>query len=118
MFAEAGLGYGLFGWLSIHGVTELSAICVACAGGAQLGLAVLLPGNTSRREALRLAGKDAVKLMILAGLMLIAAAIIEGFFRQLVQDTEMRLFIGWGIGALWLAWLMLAGRGPEIESDL
>jgi len=118
MFAEAGLGYELFGWLSIHGVTELSAICVACAGGAQLGLAVILPGNTTRREALRLAGKDAVKLMILAGLILIAAAIIEGFFRQLVQDTELRLFIGWGIGALWLAWLMLAGRGPERERDL
>ncbi|MDG1473015.1 MAG: stage II sporulation protein M [Ascidiaceihabitans sp.] len=118
MFAEAGLGYELFGWLSIHGVTELSAICVACAGGAQLGLAVLLPGNITRREALRLAGRDAVKLMILAGLMLIAAAIIEGFFRQLVQNTELRLIIGWGIGALWLAWLMLAGRGPEIEHDL
>lgn len=118
MFAEAGLGYELFGWLSIHGVTELSAICVACAGGAQLGLAVLLPGNNTRREALRLAGKDAVKLMILAGLMLIAAAIIEGFFRQLVQSTELRLFIGWGIGALWMAWLMLAGRGPEPEREL
>mgnify|MGYP000536595414 CR=1 FL=1 len=110
MFAQAGLGYEVFGWLSIHGVTELSAIAVACAGGAQLGLAVLLPGNNTRREALRRAGPDAVKLMILAGLMLIAAAVIEGFFRQLVQSTELRLFIGWGIGALWLAWLLLSGR--------
>ena len=117
MFAEAGLAYELLGWLSIHGVTELSAICMACAGGAQLGLAVLLPGNHSRKEALRRAGKDAVKLMILAGLMLIAAALIEGFLRQLVQVTEVRLAIGWGIGALWLAWIMLAGRGPEPERE-
>lgn len=110
MFAEAGLGYELFGWLSIHGVTELSAICVAAAGGAQLGLAVVLPGNKTRRQALQERGRDAVKLCILAGLMLIVAAIVEGFFRQIVQSTELRLIIGWGLGVGWLAWLLLAGR--------
>ncbi len=114
MFAQAGLGYELLGWLSIHGVTELSAICVACAGGAQMGLAVLLPGNQTRRAALRDRGRDAVKLMILAGLMLIVAAVVEGFLRQLVQSTELRLVIGWGLGLMWLAWLLLSGRdGPR-----
>ncbi|QYX55720.1 stage II sporulation protein M [Roseovarius sp. SCSIO 43702] len=110
MFAQAGLGYELFGWLSIHGVTELSAICVACAGGAQLGLAVLLPGNRTRRAALRERGRDAVKLMVLAGLMLIVAAFVEGFLRQTVQSTELRLAIGWGLGLGWIAWLLLSGR--------
>lgn len=110
MFANAGLGLDVFGWLSIHGVTEISAICVACAGGAQLGLAVLLPGQKTRRSALRDKGRDAVKLLILAGLMLIVAGLVEGFLRQLVQPTEWRLIIGWGLGALWLAWLTLSGR--------
>lgn len=115
MFDEKGLGYDLTGWLSIHGVTELAAICIACAGGAQLGLAMLLPGDLTRREALRHRGRDAVKLMLLAALMLVAAAVLEGFFRQTVQTTEVRLAIGWGIGALWAAWLLLAGRerGPQ-----
>jgi uncharacterized membrane protein SpoIIM required for sporulation len=111
MYAEKGLGYELLGWLSIHGVTEMSAICIACAGGAQLGLAVLLPGDGSRADALRERGRDAVKLMILAGLMLIVAALIEGFLRQMVQGTALRLVLGWGIGLAWLAWLTLAGRG-------
>lgn len=110
MFDEKGLGYELTGWLSIHGVTELAAICIACAGGAQLGLAMLLPGDLTRREALRRRGRDAVKLMLLAALMLVAAAVLEGFFRQTVTSTETRLAIGWGIGALWAAWLLLAGR--------
>ncbi len=35
-FAAKGLAYDLFAWLSIHGVTELAAICIACAGGAQI----------------------------------------------------------------------------------
>ncbi|MEM6464504.1 MAG: stage II sporulation protein M [Pseudomonadota bacterium] len=110
IFVDAGLGFDVFGWLSIHGVTELAAICIACAGGAQLGLAVLIPGQKSRRSALREKGRDAVKLMILAGLMLIVAALVEGYLRQLVQPTEWRLVIGWGLGIFWLGWLMLAGR--------
>ena len=79
-----------------------------------MGLAVLLPGNQTRRAALRDRGRDAVKLMILAGLMLIVAAFVEGFLRQLVQSTELRLVIGWGLGLMWLAWLLLSGRdGPR-----
>jgi uncharacterized membrane protein SpoIIM required for sporulation len=77
IFIDAGLGYDVFGWLSIHGVTE---------------------------------GRDAVKLMILAGLMLIVAGLVEGFLRQLIHPTEWRLAIGWGLGLFWLAWLTLAGR--------
>lgn len=112
MFYQAGLGYELFGWLSIHGVTELSAFCIACAGGAQLGIAVLTPGQVSRKTALRQRGRDAVKLMILAGLMLIVAGFIEGVLRQTVQSTEMRLAIGWGAGLCWVLWLALSGRAP------
>lgn len=110
LHVDRGLGWDIAAWLSIHGVTELSAICIACGGGIQLGAAVLFPGPYSRRDALRLAGRDAVKLALVAALMLFVAAILEGFFRQLVQDINMRLLIGWGVGALWLAWFILAGR--------
>ncbi len=107
---DRGLGWDLFGWLSIHGVTELSAICIAGAGGLKLGLAVLFPGQLTRRAALRAAGHDAVKLALIAAMMLVAAALLEGFGRQLVQDRTTRIAIGWGIGALWLLWFCLGGR--------
>ena len=110
LFQDRGLGFDLFAWLSIHGVTELAAICIACAGGARLGLAVLLPGDLPRAEALRLQGRPAVMLLILAALMLLVAGLVEGFLRQTITDPGMRLAIGWGLGALWLAWLTLAGR--------
>ena len=92
-------------------MTEMSAICFACAGRARLGLCVLMPGDMTRRDALRHHGRDAVKLVILAAFMLIFAALIEGFLRQRVQDPILRLTIGWGFGAVWLAWLTLSGRG-------
>ena len=113
MFADKGLGYDVIAWLSIHGVTELSAIVIACAGGARLGFAVLMPGALTRREALRQQGKDAVKLVILAGLMLITAAFIEGVLRQRIFNPEIRLALGWGMGLFWLLWLTLSGRKPR-----
>jgi uncharacterized membrane protein SpoIIM required for sporulation len=110
LHVDRGLGWDMGGWLSIHGVTELSAICIACGGGIQLGAAILFPGSLSRREALRRAGRDAVKLALVAAVMLIVAGILEGFFRQTVQDMTSRYAIGWGIGLCWLVWALLAGR--------
>lgn len=117
MFRQKGLGYDVFAWLSIHGVTELAAISIACAGGAGLGLAVLLPGARTRRDALRHQAHDAVKLAILAALMLIVAAFIEGFLRQLVQDPTWRLVIGWGMGAFWVGWLAFSGREDKASRE-
>lgn len=111
LYADRGLGYEMFGWLSVHGVTELSAIIIAAGGGFRLGLAVLFPGALSRRDAVRFASRDAAKLAVLAAIMLLVAGLLEGFARQLVQDTEIRILIGWSAGALWLAWFLLAGRG-------
>jgi uncharacterized membrane protein SpoIIM required for sporulation len=110
LHVDRGLGWDMGGWLSIHGVTELSAICIACGGGVQLGAAILFPGSSSRREALRRAGRDAVKLALVAAVMLVVAALLEGFLRQLVQDMGTRYAIGWGIGMLWLVWMTMAGR--------
>lgn len=108
---DKGLGLDFMGWLTIHGVTELSAIAIASAGGLTLGYAMLFPGLRSRSAALRHAGRDAVKLALVAATMLFVAGILEGIGRQLVTDFWARLVIGWGVGLLWAAWFTLAGRG-------
>lgn len=110
LYIDRGLGWELGGWLSIHGVTELSAVAVAAGGGLKLGAALLFPGQRTRRVALKDAAHDAVKLALIAGLMLVVAAVLEGFGRQLVQDTATRYAVGWGVGALWLGWFVLGGR--------
>ncbi|MEM1065215.1 MAG: stage II sporulation protein M [Pseudomonadota bacterium] len=110
LHVDRGLGWDIGGWLSIHGVTELAAICIACGGGLKLGAAVLFPGQMARADALRHAGRDALKLALIAALMLLAAAFLEGFGRQLIQDISTRYAVGWGVGLMWLAWFALAGR--------
>lgn len=111
LYADRGIGLDLVAWLSVHGTTELLAVIIATAGGFRLGLALVFPGRFTRRAALRREGHDAVKLAVLAATMLVVAAVLEGFVRQRVADTGLRLAIGWGIAALWLAYFTLAGRG-------
>ena len=110
LHVDRGIGIDLLGWLSIHGVTEIGAIIIATAGGYRLGLAVLFPGRRTRRDALRHEGRDAAKLAVMAGTMLVAAALLEGFARQLITGLETRLILGWTIGGLWTAYFLLAGR--------
>ena len=113
LHVDRGIGWDLFGWLSIHGVTELSAIVIATAGGFRLGLAVLFPGPLRRRDALKKEGRDACLLAILAAIMLVAAGLLEGYGRQLIQDMNWRIAVGWGIGALWLTWILFSGRAER-----
>lgn len=104
LHVDRGVGWDLFGWLSIHGVTELAAVVLAAGAGLTLGRAVLFPNRLRRADALRAAADDAVKVALVAALMLVAAALLEGFGRELITDMNTRLAIGWGAGVLWLAW--------------
>src|SRR5262249_31804085 len=98
------------GWLSIHGVTELSAIILFAAGVLVIAEKTLFPGRYSRIDNLALHGRLAAQMAVGGVLMLFVAAILEGGFRQLVASTPLRFIIGWGIGALWLAYFSLSGR--------
>ncbi len=88
-------------WLSIHGVTELTAISLALAAGLMLAEAVVFPGQLSRRAALVKRGQDAAVLMLGAMLMLVIAGVIEGMFRQTVTDTTQRFAIAAGTAVFW-----------------
>jgi uncharacterized membrane protein SpoIIM required for sporulation len=98
------------GWLSIHGVTELGALILLAAGGLVIADKILFPGRYSRLENLALHGRQAAQMAVGGVLMLFAAGILEGGFRQLVASTPLRFAIGWGVGALWLAYFCYAGR--------
>jgi len=98
------------GWLAIHGVTELGALILFAAGGLVIAEKMLFPGRYSRLENLALHGRLAAQMAVGAVLMLLVAAILEGGFRQLVASTPLRFTIGFGVGALWLAYFCFAGR--------
>jgi uncharacterized membrane protein SpoIIM required for sporulation len=83
-----GTSLGIFKWngalhqilafVTPHGVLELTAICIAGGAGFLIGSAFLLPGTLTRREALIVRGRRAIRLVAAAGLFLLVAGIIEG----------------------------------------
>lgn len=110
---RVGLGWELGGWLSIHGVTEIGAIVIAAAAGLALGRGVLFPGALTRADALVERGRVASRVALGAVLMLFVAGILEGIFRQAVNDTGARYAIACVSAAVWGAWILLCGRGKR-----
>jgi hypothetical protein len=56
------------------------------------------------------AGRRAAQVMTGVVLMLVAAAVLEGFARQLIDNTPGRLAVGGGMLAFWLAYFFLFRR--------
>ncbi len=110
LFNDAGLLPDFVAWLSVHGTTELFAILLAGAAGLHVGRAMAFPGDRSVLDAAGEAGRRAAQVMVGVVLMLIVAAVLEGFARQLVADSAGRLTIGGFMLAAWCAYFFAFGR--------
>ena len=73
----------LWSFMIGHGVPEFLAIFISGGAGLMIGMAVLIPGERTRREALVERGAQAIKLMAGAIPLLVIAGLIEGFISPL-----------------------------------
>ena len=110
VFAQRGLTADFVGWLSIHGTTELFAIMLAGAAGIHVGRSIALPGNKSDLAAASAAGKRAALVMAGVVIMLICAGLLEGFARQLIDNTAGRYAVGGSMLLFWLIYFFGFGR--------
>ena len=81
------------GWIAIHGVTEIGAILLCGAGGLVLADKMLFPDRYSRVDSLARHGRRAAEIALGAVLMFFLAAILEGVFRQLINNTPGRFAV-------------------------
>jgi uncharacterized membrane protein SpoIIM required for sporulation len=110
LFASRGLFIPLLGWLLPHGIPEIFAILLCGGAGFLLGKAILLPGRLRRSEALRKAGLRSSLIVAGSVCLLAYAALIEGFFRQLVVDDIARFTMAALQLLLLFGWFRLAMR--------
>jgi uncharacterized membrane protein SpoIIM required for sporulation len=115
LYTSRGLGWDIWGWLLPHGVTELSAIMIAGAGGLMLAHGLVFPGAQPRLDALRERGRPAAVIVIAAVLMLFVAGIIEGVFRQTVTDIHVRYTVAVATFAFWIWYFGFCGRARDRE---
>lgn len=100
-----------------HGAFELTAIVFAGAAGLRLGHSLVNPGNLSRRQSLRTAAQDAMKIMYGTFLMLVIAAFLEAFWSSSTQvGIAIKLAVGGFFWLLVIGYCLLAGRNQSLPS--
>lgn len=112
--AHYGIGFELWTFVIGHGVVELSVIFIAGGSGLRLGWAILNPGLLRRRDALALAARKAVRLIVGCVPLLVMAGLIEGFISPAENiPWFIKWSIGLGSGLLLYSYLLLAGRNGQ-----
>ncbi|HYH82714.1 MAG TPA: stage II sporulation protein M [Longimicrobium sp.] len=110
VFANYAANLHLWSFLLVHGVIELTAICIAGGAGLWLGSAMLLPGRLTRREALVRRGRESVSLIGGTAVMLVVAGIIEGFVSPSGLPASVKLGFAGLTAVGMVVYLAFAGR--------
>lgn len=107
--------YGLAGdlatFVSPHGYIELSVVFISGGAGLQMAWALLNPGLLRRRDALALAARRAVLLIVGTAPLLVIAGLIEGFVSPSDLPRELKLAIGPVTGLALYAFLLAPSSG-------
>jgi uncharacterized membrane protein SpoIIM required for sporulation len=93
-----------------HGFAELTAIFICGGAGFQIGMSLLLPGPYRRADAFRIAGGEAIKLVIGTVPLFIFAGVIEGMFSHLPIAPGLKYAFAGLNGVLWYLYLFLPRR--------
>lgn len=91
-----------------HGVIEITAIIIAGAAGFIIGKALVKPGVLSRKDALRVAGLNAIQILLGVIPFFVIAAIIEGFITPTEIAPNTKVYFG-AVTAILL--ILYLGRG-------
>lgn len=95
VYAAKGMAGWFWAWILPHGIPEITAICIAGAGGFILARGLVAPRGLSRRVALREEAITAVKLLMGTLALFVLAGLIEGTISQIHPP---RLSVAFKIG--------------------
>jgi len=111
-------GFGLEFWSLIapHGMLELAAIFICGGAGLRLGWSLIDPGDYTRRDALVVAGREAVRLVVGAIPMFVAAGLIEGFITPVRMPPVVKLLFACLTAALLMLYLLRGSFERRLES--
>ncbi|GGA73145.1 membrane protein [Edaphobacter acidisoli] len=108
--AQHGMALSLWSFVASHGALELPSIFISGAAGLRLAVGLLFPGTLLRKDALAVAGSDAIRLLAGTIPLLVIAGLLEGF----LSPTHVPLALKFSVCAALLTglglWLGEGGR--------
>lgn len=104
------IALGFYSFVAPHGVFELPAIFIAAGAGLLLGWKLLCPGIYSRKDAMRLAGRDAFVLVVGVASMLLIAGLIEAFFSPTMLPNPLKLSVALVLAVILFTYLFTCGK--------
>jgi uncharacterized membrane protein SpoIIM required for sporulation len=110
LFHARGVAEVFWGFITPHGLLELTAVFVAAGMGLALGWAWIDPGELTRGEALRRQASRAVTVVTGVAVVFVIAAVIEGFVTGAPLPTWFRVGVGVVAEVAFLAYAWILGR--------
>jgi uncharacterized membrane protein SpoIIM required for sporulation len=104
------MGLSLVSFMTAHGALEIPSIMFAGAAGLRLGAGILFPGMLRRRDALALAGTEAVQLVSAIIPLLIVAGSLESFLSPTHAPMALKFSVGAVLFTALVWWLGRGGR--------
>jgi len=108
--AQHGLSLSLWSFIAAHGALELPSIMLAGAAGLRLAAGILFPGLLRRREAIAVAGAEAVQLVAGTIPLLIIAGTLEAFLSPTHAPVALKFSVGAFLFVALIFWLGEGGR--------
>jgi uncharacterized membrane protein SpoIIM required for sporulation len=115
--AAHGAGDNILTFIVGHSSLELGAIVLAGGAGLALGWSIVAPGDRTRIASLQQAAKSVVIVVFGAAAMLFLAAAVEGFWSASNVPPVVKRIVGGVVFAVVVAYISLAGRGADAESE-
>jgi uncharacterized membrane protein SpoIIM required for sporulation len=122
LLTASGRGFNLLTFVATHGAFELTAIVIAGTAGLVMGYALVDTGGRRRFDSLRAKARDIVQMVMGAALMLLLAALIEGFWSPSSLPPSVKLSVAAALYLLVGVYLARAGADepaprPRAESE-
>jgi uncharacterized membrane protein SpoIIM required for sporulation len=105
-----------FEFVTAHGPFELTAIVLAAGAGMRLGFSLLYTQGRSRLHSLRAAGRESVPSIMVAVILFMLAAFIEGFISPSTLPYTIKAFVAAASSALLMFYFVVLGQPPREQS--
>jgi uncharacterized membrane protein SpoIIM required for sporulation len=108
--ASQGAGLNVVTFIVGHGSLELGAIVLAGGAGLSLGWSIVAPGPLTRLASLQARAREILVVVGGAAVMLLMAAMLEGFWSASAAPQAVKLAVGALLFFLVLGYILFAGR--------